>query len=230
MKLVILPGMDGTGKLLDPFVAELKKLGIASTVIAYPADRTLSYAELEELVLGYLPEDEEFAILGESFSGPITLALAQRKIRGLAAVILVVTFASPPESMLLKMTGVLPVSLILSFPIPCWMARRVMFAGADAPDGPENFCTVIKETEPEVIADRLKSVRKLRLSKEKIDLPALYIQGTLDNLLPESSLEGVKRLVPGVAVKRIDGPHLVLDTNPAECAAAVAEFLSGIGS
>lgn len=45
IRLVLLPGLDGTGELFAPFVAALG--AIPSQVIAYPHDRVMGYAELE---------------------------------------------------------------------------------------------------------------------------------------------------------------------------------------
>ena len=45
MRLLILPGMDGTDLLFDAFLAALPKW-IDPTVVHYPSDRVMSYDEL----------------------------------------------------------------------------------------------------------------------------------------------------------------------------------------
>jgi len=230
MKLVLLPGMDGTGDLLTPFVKELDERGIASQVISYPTDVVLGYEELIERVSSALPEDDELVLLGESFSGPIALALAQRDTPGLRGLVLVVTFAEAPDSMLLQLTRVLPVKWILSQPVPCWMAHKLMLGEVRPKTNQEALCRVIKNISPEVIAERLRAVRELKLSPQPTDLPSLYIQGTRDSLLPESALESVERLVPRLRVERVEGPHLVLDIEPGRCAELVSEFISSLSA
>ena len=225
MKLIVLPGMDGTGELLVPFAGQMEKRGVPTQVISYPHDQVLSYVELTELVYGQLPEDEPFAVLGESFSGPVALALGQRGIPNLKALVLVVTFAEPPRPILLKLTKMLPLKSMLSLPIPCWMAKKVMMGAVSPPGEAEKFCEVIDYVDPGVIAERIREVRELKLEKEAVDLPCIYIQATHDTLLPESAVEGIREWVPQVKVYRVEGAHLVLDTAAGPCAEIVSRFL-----
>jgi pimeloyl-[acyl-carrier protein] methyl ester esterase len=49
MRLVFLPGIDGRGLLFADFVAALAR-EVEPTIVAYPPDRALGYAELEGMV------------------------------------------------------------------------------------------------------------------------------------------------------------------------------------
>jgi hypothetical protein len=71
--LVLLPGLDGTGKLFAEFLRVLD-LNISTLVVAYPKDVPMNYDELETLVTAALPTDRPFVLLGESFSGPAAVA------------------------------------------------------------------------------------------------------------------------------------------------------------
>ena len=93
--LVLLPGLDGTGKLFSEFVKSLGS-SVDSRIVAYPKDLALGYDELETLVLAALPRDRRFILLGESFSGPIAIRIAARSPAGLVALILCGTFAKNP--------------------------------------------------------------------------------------------------------------------------------------
>ena len=227
MKVILLPGMDGTGALLVPLVEQLEQRGHSATVIRYPHDAPQSYAELiDDIVVPSLPTEEPFVLLAESFSGPIALAVAQRGFPSLVGLVLVVTFAEPPESILLSLTKLLPVTWILSAPIPCWVAHKVMLGGRPVRGDQDALCRVIKLVQPSVLSARLREVRELRLAKKSIDLPAIYIRAADDNLLPPDAIDGVRALVPAVKVFDVEGPHLVLDTSPEICARLVDEFVS----
>jgi pimeloyl-[acyl-carrier protein] methyl ester esterase len=52
-RLVLLPGLDGTGELFASFIDALD--GFATQVIAYPPDRAMTYAEHESFVRDKLP-------------------------------------------------------------------------------------------------------------------------------------------------------------------------------
>lgn len=73
--IVLLPGMDGTGILLRPFV-DLLPNGIDVKVISYPEDTYLTYEQLAERVLGVVPRSEPYVIIAESYSGPVACLIA----------------------------------------------------------------------------------------------------------------------------------------------------------
>ena len=70
MKIVLLPGLDGTGELFKPFIDSLPP-GIEPILVSYPPKEKLGYGELSDYVMSRLPKDEEYLLVGESFSGPI---------------------------------------------------------------------------------------------------------------------------------------------------------------
>src|SRR5438477_10571709 len=95
VKLILMPGMDGTGELFAPL---LRALGdsMESSVLQYPADEPLGYAELLPRVRAEIPRRAPFVLLGESFSGPLALMLAAEAPAGLRGVILCASFATSP--------------------------------------------------------------------------------------------------------------------------------------
>jgi hypothetical protein len=74
--LVLFPGMDGTGLMLEPLLPFLD--GIEPQVVRYPAELT-SYPDCQAFARTRLPRDRPFLLLGESFSGPIALALVAER-------------------------------------------------------------------------------------------------------------------------------------------------------
>jgi pimeloyl-ACP methyl ester carboxylesterase len=93
--LVLLPGMDGTASLFSEFSTAL---GAEFEVIpvSYPSDVPLGYRELEQVARAALPEDKPFVLLGESFSGPIAIAIAASSPPGLLGLVLCCSFARNP--------------------------------------------------------------------------------------------------------------------------------------
>ena len=85
--LILLPGLDGTGKRFADFIRVLMP-GIDTQIVSYPTDLPLGYAELERRVCDELPGDRSFVLLGESFSGPIAIRIAVAPPPGLKGVIL----------------------------------------------------------------------------------------------------------------------------------------------
>lgn len=71
---IVLPGLDGTGVLLEDFAAALSE-HFDVQVIPYPADKPLRYPQLCAFVRERLPPGD-FILVAESFSGPVALRLA----------------------------------------------------------------------------------------------------------------------------------------------------------
>ena len=227
-KLIILPGMDGTGKLLGPFVNSLGRR-VDAKLFSYPTHEIQTYEDIINNVEAVLPgNDEEFVILAESFAGPIALSLAQKGLPGLRGLILVVSFAKTPRHPLLPLTRALPMPTLLSMPVPRRFARRLMLGGK-APEGTlDILLEVFHMISPEVLASRLDEMRKLKLDLKPVDLPAMYIQATKDLLLPDNALNDLETLLPQLEVHRIEGPHLIMDTHPMTCARLVVGFLDSL--
>jgi pimeloyl-ACP methyl ester carboxylesterase len=94
VELVMLPGLDGTGRLFRPLVATLS--GVEAKVVSYPNDKALSLDEHARWVIRHLP-DGKAALLAESFSGLVALRVLQEALSRIAAVIFVGAFAEPPR-------------------------------------------------------------------------------------------------------------------------------------
>src|SRR6516162_3575503 len=95
LRLVLLPGLDGTGLLFRGFLKTLDP-AILTAVVSYPPDRDMDHAGLEAVVRASLPTQEPFVLLAESFSGPIAIAIAASRPAGLRGLILSCSFARNP--------------------------------------------------------------------------------------------------------------------------------------
>src|SRR5690349_18711401 len=94
MRLVLLPGLDGTGELFAPFTDALA--GVNVQVISYPPDRPMNYAGHEAHVRERLPKSEDYVLLAESFSGPVGISIDASAPSNLRGLILCCSFASNP--------------------------------------------------------------------------------------------------------------------------------------
>ena len=70
LKIVLLPGMDGTGKLFSGLIVELPSC-CETVVVTYPTDRYLCALETADLIRSFCPVSGPFVLLAESFSVPM---------------------------------------------------------------------------------------------------------------------------------------------------------------
>ena len=226
LPLLLLPGLDGTGCLLESFVRELPAW-ISSRIISYPCDKRISYAELEARVWQSLPDGGgTYALLAESFSGPVAMRLAARRPSGLIALILVASFARSPVPDVVRLLRPLIGSYLFWRPCPRFLMRRYL-VGEDA--SPELISTVLaalRRVNPGVLAARLRDVLAAGAENDfaSCRVPTLYVRGTRDRLLPRSLVGELRSLRPDLECMELDAPHFVLQRQPAAAAKIVAEF------
>jgi pimeloyl-ACP methyl ester carboxylesterase len=222
--LVLLPGLDGTGKLFSDFVQVLGP-EVSSQIVAYPKDDALGYAQLEALARAALPCDRPFVVLGESFSGPIAIRIGAQPPAGLLGIILCGAFARNPYP-LMGWAG----SLASWFPVkslPQWVRAPLMWGSMDPDLAPEKLVRAMADVSEAVIRRRIAALLAVDESAAlaSIRLPMLVLQAARDLVIPVSATEWILKCAPRAHRVEIDGPHLLLQTRPAECAAAVMDFL-----
>ncbi len=230
MKLVLLPGMDGTGVLFRP-LADALSPELEPVVVTYPTDEPLSYGELLPLVLRHLPLSGEFIVLGESFSGPLALAVAVGHPPGLVGVVLAGSFVANPIRSLPAWAAVLSRPWLFRL-VPTTLRRwnslgigvrpelRALFAEAQAPVRPAVWALRGRE----IVAVDARS------ALSDCPVPVLYLSGRRDRIVRAHNLELIRRLRPDVQVVALDAPHLLLQTAPTAAAAAISAFARGVRS
>jgi pimeloyl-ACP methyl ester carboxylesterase len=223
--LVLLPGLDGTGKLFAAFVRALGA-GVESRVIGYSPDEPLGYEELELQVRAALPRDRPYVLLGESFSGPIAIRIAASAPARLAAVILCGTFASNPYPWL---AWARPFAFLLPIKsLPRWVRAPLMWGSRNPRRAPGNAERALAGVADGVLRRRIAALLAVDAleSLDRIIVPALIMYARHDRVVPYAATESLIAHLPGAAVADIDGPHLLLQSRPEECSAAVLKFMT----
>jgi len=226
MKLVLLPGLDGTGVLFRPFLNVLPP-DVEPVVASYPAQKPLSYAELLPLAQAALPVDEPFVLLGESFGGPLALRVAATQPRGLQAVILCGSFASCPFALVPKWAG----SLVRPWPFRAFPLFAKVKERLGLYATKEHYALSIEaltQVAPAVFAKRIREIIHIDVAAElrNCAVPILYIQAARDRIVPASNLRRILAIKPDVQSVAIDASHMILKTAPAAAARIILDFIA----
>jgi len=223
--LVVLPGLDGTATLHAAFTAAALASFESVTVLAYPPDEFLDYAELETFARSKLPGDTPFVLLGESFSGPVALAIAASPPGNLAGLVLSTTFARTPVRAaaalraLARATPVrmIPITLLSWFLLGHWATAESKAALEHA----------LRNVSPDVLRRRAMATLDVDATSRlpAIAVPTLCLRATEDRLLSATAQRAFGS-IRDITTKDIPGPHLLLQAVPQASARAIAEFLS----
>ena len=229
LKLVLLPGMDGTGRLFRSFVEALPP-GMETVTVRYPADASLSYPELENFVQAACPISGPFVLLAESFSTPLAIRYAASNSGNLEGLVLCAGFATSPVRGWRRFLGSLLAPLMFHVPLPN-LAAKLWLVGPDAP--PSLLAAVrsaVSSVQSKVLAARLRAVLRCDVRAElgRVAVPILYIQAQQDRLVSPSCLEELRRIKPQMAVTVLEGPHLLLQREPSKAAEVVTRFVRSL--
>lgn len=230
-RILILPGMDGTGKLLLEFMKALPIPPKCKQIPVYVPDVILSYDQLAKLVRSMCEDSPSFAIVAESFSTPLAIRIAAENPANLRALILCAGFASSPSRGVKRWLASTMAPLLMPVTLPENAIRRWLLG----PDAPQTLVAAAREgiasVEPAVLSARLRAVLTcdVRDDLRKVEVPMLYLQARQDRLVPARCLEEIRSIRPETRIEIVDGPHFLLQREPQKTAEIVANFLRGLG-
>lgn len=222
--LVLLPGMDGTGRLFRGLI-EVIPADWPTRVMSYPTQRMASYGEILQVVESELRDEGKMALVAESYSGPVALRYAAQHPERVVAVVLCASFVCPPAPRWLWwVTG-----RWMFWCRPPQFALRRLLLGRDASDVlVSEVREAIAMVPAKVLARRLRDVLEvecadaLRASKA----PLMYLAGSRDVLVGRRAAAAIQRIRPDVEIRVIDGPHLLLQREAKAAWVAIEEFLT----
>lgn len=230
MRCLILPGLDGGGgDWLGEFVAAMAPR-FPAQALAYPDDPGLGYDALTEWAWTQLPAHEPFALIAESFSGPVAIRLAARRPPRLRALALCASFARAPRP---------PWSPLGLAALPAWLRRlplhRAPLAAIECatlgrwsnPQRRERLRATLAALDPATLRKRLGEIAGVdaRAALAQVEVPTLYLRASADRLVSARSWHEIRQARPQTECVELDAPHFVLQACPQEAAARIGRWL-----
>lgn len=224
--LLLLPGLDGTGTLFQPFIRELPP-DWRVIVVAYPADARLGYEELVPLALSVIPAEGPLVLLGESFSGPVAIRLAAELGSRVQALILCCTFGRNPRPGLAWLSPLLA-GLPPPAALPGVVAVRTLLGRCASEESRTLLVRALAALPASVLRARLKAAMAVNVLPQLAELraPVLYLQASQDLVVPPKAASDLLQALPALQVVRLEGPHGLLQASPGAAATAVLSFLA----
>jgi pimeloyl-ACP methyl ester carboxylesterase len=219
MRVVILPGLDGTDLLLARFI-ELVPSGVTATVIPLPDDPADDYESLSYALASRLREFAPCHLVAESFSGPIGILLASRHPEIVNRLTLVATFADSPAPWIARW---LPWSLIFRMPLP-FAAARYFFVRADY-ELAVRLRNTIRQTSTATLTKRIHCVLNVDVCPDLASLscPVRYLRPTFDRLVPSRVVRRIQNVNRNVNVHERAPPDMILQTRPEQAWSAILD-------
>jgi pimeloyl-ACP methyl ester carboxylesterase len=217
--------MDGTGELFGPLLARLP-LDLRASVVSYP-DRPQTYAEHETWARQELPRNEQYVLLGESFSGPVAVKIAASGSPNLRGVILCASFLTCPNPALRLLRALTP----LASPklVPGFLTQRSLLGHFSTPELRAAQARALDHVSSRTLTARLRAMADVDVRQEaaSVGVPTLYLQASADRLVGARFADEYVAHLREPRLLRVEGPHLLLQANPEHCAKAIVEFIAG---
>lgn len=225
--LVLLPGMDGSGTLFAPFIMALGN-AFNTVVVRYPPDRAWDYSACLALARQAIPPSGQCVIIGESFSGPVAIALAAERPKGLVALVLCATFASTPHAIFrpfANWTRWLPMKAA-----PLSAAGFALLGPFATPDLLAALGAALANVSTASLQARLRAVLSVdvRHLLRQVTVPILYLRARQDLVVPARAAREILALNHHVQVVDIEAPHFLLQAVPRPAANALLDFLRAL--
>ena len=222
-QLMLLPGLDGSGRLFGPFIESVAHR-LEPTSVAYPTGRLWGYGELLSFVLERLPPGRSI-VLGESFSGPLAVMLAAAAPERVEAVVLVSSFTHLPVPRAAAVLARLaPVSRC-----PAAVIELALTSRGTSRAMRDELLRQVRSLPSRLVERRLRAVFETDVTATLADLrcPVLAVHGRNDRLVPLWWAKRDLGSIPGVAFRAVEGPHMLLQSSPQGVADSLAVWLDG---
>ena len=211
MKVLLIPGMDGTGKLFSPLLDELPN-GLDTQVVCLNDLITQNPIE-QALEIASLIGSEEVIILSESYSGYIAYHLSLLPNLNIKHVIFAASFLENP-TWLSRLNKLLPLNLVRSDVIPDIALSSVLFAQRNNKKLVNLFSSSLKLINNSTLRHRLKVIANLVRPSDSLSVPCTYVQASNDYLVSNKSVDVFKELCININVVKANGGHFIVQSNP----------------
>jgi pimeloyl-ACP methyl ester carboxylesterase len=225
-RLMLLPGMHGTGELFSDFMKAMPR-SMHIEALHYPTDTSLSYQQLLRAVRSSVLASGQYFLLAESFSTPFAIEFAATNPANLKGLILCAGFASSPLTGPRLIAASLCAPLLFRLPVFDFAMNRFLI-GSNPPESLQSAVrAAVSSVKPKLLTARLRAVLSCdaRQALSQIAVPMLYIHAAKDKVVPKSCLDEIRRTRPEIRIAEINGPHLILQREPKQSADVVMKFI-----
>lgn len=218
MKIILLPGLDGTGLLFEKLKESFPE-NLDIEVISYELLEGISYSDQASEIANRF-EGIDIYIVGESYSGRVAYELFKIRGRRVKGIVFLASFISSP-SILSKLVGLLPVSLIT----PNFLTKKLLYLLGFSLIGGSNlsepvFASISKANKYK-LKSRLRNIANLDEPAQPITCPVTYIRPSKDLLVSTSAVRLLSEKCSSFKQVTVIGGHFIAQSNPVECAQVI---------
>jgi pimeloyl-ACP methyl ester carboxylesterase len=177
----------------------------------------MTYADCISYARAAISNNQPFVLLGESFSGPVAVALAGERPAALKGLILCASFLRCPSRLLRALRPLIAIGPAVR--PPASLMAAFLLGRFETTELRERMMKAVAKVPALTLKQRLLAIATVDASRHLADIavPRLCLRASEDRL--------VAATIPGNQVVELVGPHFLLQANPTDAAAAIAAFI-----
>jgi len=214
MKIILLPGLDGTGLLFERMIEEIPS-DLNIEVVSYDSIKAVSYpeqaAEIAEIFRG-----KDIFIVGESYSGRVAYELCQRSSINVCGIVFLASFISRPSSFS-RFSTIIPTAFLKPNPLSKFL---LYLFGFNMTGGLENVNPVfasLQKADKRKLKIRLRNIAQLVKPIVNVECPVTYIRPNTDLLVSDKSVKFLASMCSNFTQVKVNGGHFIAQSHPATC-------------
>ena len=177
------------------------------------------------VALDACPKNEDYIVLGDSFSGPIALNTAVSAEHKPISLVLVNTFVSSPRNVLTKLARYTPQKLLSN---PPERVLEYLLKEKEAELRPlERIVPVLVSISPNLVKSRLMSIDTVSVKNiaRRVSVPVCVLQAANDSAISNNARRELTQSLKNRQIHVLPGNHFSLQTFPATCAHLITQFV-----
>lgn len=227
--ILLLPGLHGTEALFANFISRCPD-SFEAIAFSYPPNQIMSYKELTKWLCERIENiSGPLVLVGESFSGPLSLFVANQSSNEILAVILVASFIYPPRPSFFKW---LPWEFGFSITKPLYALRSRLSRNLLTSSVIHDISMELQKVNPSVLAHRVREILAVDAGAalRSCHIPILYLQAGRDRIVPKSALQRIWGISTAVEAVSFPTPHFLLQSAPQQAWSAIHRFIRNLPS
>lgn len=212
-----MPGLDGTGKLFAPIIPVLEP-HFELVVVTFPD--LGSFNDYVEYAQNRLPTTPGYSLLAESLAGPVAAVVMANRPDQVGPSVLCSTFARSPLVAMTRVANLVPNGMVSIGALSDFCFDVDEVDGEDFSETQPLPVNVTEQIDGTVLKHRLAVLSRIDISAllPQITVPILLMHGIHDKIVSSQDADLFESNLPRVTRANIDGPHLLLQARPRECA------------
>ncbi|WP_016956658.1 alpha/beta fold hydrolase [Catenovulum agarivorans] len=214
MRVIFLPGMDGSGLMYEALL-NLIDGKCSYQVIALEQSGNQNYAAQAQLIADSLG-NEKLVLFAESYSGYLAKLVTNIKPNNIVHIVFAASFITRPHP-LVKIAAAMPLNQILRL-APQKILNHMCFANRAGANAFKLLASSLQTTSEAVLKERIRNMANLPMPDDNIDIPCTYIQPSRDFLVSKRAVAKLTAHCSNIEIINLAGGHFIVQSNPVGCA------------